>query len=159
MSCLPVFSSPQRRHLVAFEDGPGCLPVQVEQACVLTLEENVGEVLPQGQRGGIAEEPLSQHPLGATEFTGENEFPRDRVGQGGDALGDLVDDRRGKGPREISRRVGGEGDSSDKGECLTFQWQCRWFRDTLALGEETFELMPIGRDGDQLVARLSRGGR
>ena len=159
MSCLPVFSSPQRRHLVAFEDGPGCLPVQVEQACVLTLEENVGEVLPQGQRGGIAEEPLSQHPLGATEFAGENEFPRDRVGQGGDGFGDLVNDRGGKGPREVSRRVGREGDSADEREGLTLQWQCRWFRDALTLGDETFELMPIGRDVHQLVARLSRGGR
>ncbi len=159
MSCLPVFSSPQSRHLVAFEDGLGCLPVQVEQARVLTLEENIGEAFPERHTCRITEQSLSQCPLGTTEITGEHEFSRYRVGQGSDRLGDLVDDRGGKGPREIARGVGREGDSANEGECLTTQWQCRWFRDTLGLRDETLELTPIGRDVDELIARPSRGGR
>ena len=159
MSCLPVFAGAKSHDVLRAQRERRGLPVQIEEARVSGLEENIRQVLPERQRRGITEQPLTDGPVSADEVASEDEIGREGVRENGDFIDDLVDDRCRERPREVARSVGGEWSPTDQIEGLTTKRQCRWFVDTLGIPDETLEAGPVSCGVDELVARPPRGGR
>ena len=106
MTSLSVRALTQETDIVTPQSHVGSLPVQLQQTLVRRLQENIRKVLPKSQRSGIREHTLTQYGLRTNKVTLEHEFGSKTMREGRHGADDPVNDRRCKGPCEVSTCVG-----------------------------------------------------
>lgn len=156
MNSLSVYSTAQCYDVLSVQRQTGALPVQGQQTLIGRLQEHVGEVLPQRQGRRVGEQTLAQNILSTGEITRQNQLGTEIVGEGGHGVDHLVDDGRGKSPREVARGVGGEGWTLCQVQGSTTEEEDGVPGSLRCLLEQALELGPVGGEVLQLITRSPR---
>ena len=83
MNRLPIHTTAKQENILVSQDKTRCLPVQIQQTLVGRLQEDIGQVLPQRQRGRVGEQALAHDTLSTSEVARQDQLSAENVGERG----------------------------------------------------------------------------